>query len=766
MPTQTSLNRACLALTIAVVAAFSAYLLYPALFLDRSLVHGDNMHHGYAMMKFHHDVIHNGVSPLWTNLIYGGHALFAESQAGLSNPVNYLVAWLLPPEFGHNLIHWLAMTAFGIGCYGLARSLAISPVGALYAALAAGVSSLAINTNANMVVIEAMAWLPWTLWAFESWLGRPDFRRAIVFGLATAMLVFSGYPHFLHGAVIYMLASLCTLFTGGPLRETMPKTLQTHWRSGLLAVSVCVAISCIQWLPLLELVGQSLRQEGVGIAFDGTTDLLLRGLLYSTDSSAATNSLNTAYLPNTGSLVVCFFASICLFVPSSARIKGHIVATVLLLNLGFGNLSPVYRFISSYGIIPGMDSFRSMFPYFIVSIIGVAILAGNSVDSLYRIKPNPLLAPKRGAWLRWTLVLAFWAAVLYHYHTDAAPVTNYVILVSSVFALLVLATFKKLRLFPLCACALLALEIILLKAVPFATVDNELLRREPAAVEYIKNRKDAPDFKHYQLGLVPLTFASPYSEALTNGAVQELNHLVASSNLLWGVPSFSGATALKSFRKPMVNDVVNLEIEGSADDRPGSRLMDLLSVKWISKAWPIAATSEHLVPVKDDAGRLMLWENPHALPRVQTYQRAQFVDSAEQALQALQTETTRTLFVEAAAGNFPDYFPSDADGDVRLRRIKTSPTLYRFVSNSSTGFWLFLADTWYPGWHASVDDEAVPVYPAQVLGKAIFVPPGEHGIKIYFRSDSFRLGALVSALTVLCLLLYCARAIFLRTKHP
>ena len=109
-------------ITIGVVAGLSAYLLYPALFLDRSLVHADNLHHGYALLKFQHDVVHKGVSPLWTNLVYGGHALFAEGQAGLSNPVNYLVVWLFRPEFGHNLLHWLGMTGFGVGCYGLCRT--------------------------------------------------------------------------------------------------------------------------------------------------------------------------------------------------------------------------------------------------------------------------------------------------------------------------------------------------------------------------------------------------------------------------------------------------------------------------------------------------------------------------------------------------------------------------------------------------------------------------------------------------------------------
>jgi hypothetical protein len=263
---------------------------------------------------------------------------------------------------------------------------------------------------------------------------------------------------------------------------------------------------------------------------------------------------------------------------------------------------------------------------------------------------------------------------------------------------------------------------------------------------------------------VALTFSSPYSEELENRTNHELKSLVASTNLLWGIQSFSGALALQSYRKPMTNEVVTQEIMGGVDDRPGARLMDILSIRWISKSIPRSTTSRHLVPVRNAEGKSIVLENRYALPVIQTYPDAQFVSDAEEALRALQADRPLSLYVEANPAEFAHSSPAPATGQISLRRIRFSPTRYRFVSNSEYGYWLFIADTWYPGWQASIDDKPAKLYPAQVLGKALFVPAGEHGIKVYFQSDSFRLGALVSGLTVFCLLLYGARAAWRRHR--
>jgi hypothetical protein len=726
-------------LTITILTGFATYLFNAMLFQGQSLVHADNLHHGYAFLKFHHDVIHNGVSPFWTSHVYGGHPLFAEGQAGLSNPINYIVAWLFSPVFGQNLIHWLSMIALGIGTYGLSRSLLISGPASLFAALAATFSSLFIHTNSSMVAMEAMVWIPWTIWAFEAWVTKPNTTRAVLFGLATAMLVFSGYPHFLHGTVIYIAASGTTLFFDRRHSANWKQLVQKYWRTGVVAIVTCVGISCIQWLPLLELSSYSHRQDGASVKLHGEPAYALRGLIYSTVNTAATEVDNRLYFPNIGSLLVCLLASLAMINRSSGRITGHLIAFILLFNLGLGDGSPIYSFIVKFGLLPGIDKFRILFPYFYPAVIGIAVVAASSIDKLTAYKHGSEHPLSRQGLL---ILAGIWALLLIYLWVDGGPIANYVIAAVAVAIYWILSYFQQLRWLALSLLLLLICEILLLKLQPFEGIDNSSLLEQPPAAAHIVNSPDFEQYKHLHTGMVALVFTSPYSEKLEARTRHERNSLVASTNLLWGIPSFSGALALQQQNMPAVVEVIANEFKGDSDHRPGLRLMDIFSIKWASR--PYANASERFDRVNNANGKTLLLENPYAQPRIQTYHNIKAVEEPLEALKALTETSERTLFIQA--DTIPEHaMPTQTlPGDIDLETIVFSDTRYELHSESTSPYWLFLADNNYPGWHAQIDGVETRIYSAQVLGKAIFVPAGDHSIELYFDSPTVKIGALIS----------------------
>jgi hypothetical protein len=54
---------------------------------------------------------------------------------------------------------------------------------------------------------------------------------------------------------------------------------------------------------------------------------------------------------------------------------------------------------------------------------------------------------------------------------------------------------------------------------------------------------------------------------------------------------------------------------------------------------------------------------------------------------------------------------------------------------------LFVADGWDPGWSAAVDDRPTAVLAADVFGRAVLVPGGEHRVELRYRAPGLRAGA-------------------------
>jgi len=67
--------------------------------------------------------------------------------------------------------------------------------------------------------------------------------------------------------------------------------------------------------------------------------------------------------------------------------------------------------------------------------------------------------------------------------------------------------------------------------------------------------------------------------------------------------------------------------------------------------------------------------------------------------------------------------------------------------------WVFLADSWYPGWTAQVNGEEVNVEVANAFFRAVRVPAGEHDVTFAYRPLPFRWGLAITAGTLAALLM-------------
>jgi hypothetical protein len=730
------------------LVALAAWLFYPALFQNKSLVNGDNLHHGYALMVFQHNFIHEGVSPLWTNLIYGGHALFAESQGSLSNPVVLFVAWLFSPEYGHNFLHFISMVGIGVASYGFARSMGISSVGSMFASLAATFSGLFIFVNTNLTAMTAMMWIPFCMWALNAWINVPDIKRSVYFGVAMAMLIFAGYPQFFHAIVIYIFVSVFSI----PFEKGLKQAFTNYFMTGFLAVVVCVGLASIQWMPLLELVSLSHRSEGAAVIFHLPSEIFLRGFLYSTNVSEYSSSL-----PLISSQIVSGLAFVSLFVVKSVRNKFYLLATFLLINLGVGNISPIYRFFVEWNIIPGLQSFRLLHPYFFVVVIYISIMSGQTIDWLKATCESRSIGGKNLNVMSIILFFAaivFWIFVVKKYHVPQVSNLQYFVTIVAITAIAGCFIFHHEKKLPTILLIILIIEILLIKLTPFQFVSNDMLTRTPKSVELIRELDPHNDYKHYHMNTAAFGRSVYDRYEVVNGfAHWELENIIASSNLIWQVPSYRGSFALKQHRKVIANGIVEAELNSADDRNSGYRLIDFLGIRYISLNKQ--KDFGHFKPLLIlESPPLFLAENSNALPKFQVYRDVELVDSVEESAQKITELDKPRLIIEGAVVDLARVNFSDTSvDDVVIKVVERSATKYLVNSYADTGYWLFLADANYPGWTASIDNENVEVYSAQILGKAVFVPAGHRRVVIYFESQSFKVGSYITIVMLASLFL-------------
>ncbi len=166
-----------------------------------------------------------------------------------------------------------------------------------------------------------------------------------------------------------------------------------------------------------------------------------------------------------------------------------------------------------------------------------------------------------------------------------------------------------------------------------------------------------------------------------------------------------------------------------------SRLADLLGLRYIAASVPVEAFDKNLKPgdlalvAKTREG--YIYENANALPRVM------FAPSA-----------MRANFAEILnSGSWPTFdplttvlletdVPPSAGGAGHAKIEAYHATSIRLTVTSPDGGYVVLNDLWHPWWAARLDGAAVPILEANVLFRAVAVPPGSHRIVMTFEPFS------------------------------
>jgi len=242
------------------------------------------------------DAYRAGRFPLWNSALGCGAPLLANLQSAALYPPN-LIYFLFPVEraMGYSVV--LHVVLAGCFMYGFTRHLGLTRPGALVASLAYMFGGFIIGRVQFLSMVNAAAWLPLLLWLTNRVMRYARLTDGLALGLTVAVQLLAGHAQLwyyslwmmgLYGLFLGLGPLLCAwrrlLFghrrdvgaapaerpaTGG-METVMPpstKVTWTGWALLMLAVVVGVLAAAGQALPAAELARSSQRAAGLDYDF-------------------------------------------------------------------------------------------------------------------------------------------------------------------------------------------------------------------------------------------------------------------------------------------------------------------------------------------------------------------------------------------------------------------------------------------------------------------------------------------------------------------
>jgi uncharacterized membrane protein YfhO len=98
------------------------------------------------------------------------------------------------------------------------------------------------------------------------------------------------------------------------------------------------------------------------------------------------------------------------------------------------------------------------------------------------------------------------------------------------------------------------------------------------------------------------------------------------------------------------------------------------------------------------------------------------------------------------------------EGAGRVSVASYLPNRVVLKSETAHDAFLYVTDTYYPGWKAHVDGKETPIMQANLAYRAVRVPAGAHEVVFSYRPVSFYLGVLVTFFALIAVLFIVRRS--------
>lgn len=684
-----------------------------------------------------------GRLPLWNPQIFGGLPFAADPQHGLFYPINTFF-YLLNPVLSLRRYMLLTMGHYllaSVAAYALMRVIAVGHLGSMLTGVGYAYNGFMVAHFGHPPMIAVAAWLPIAL-LFAIRAGRArswprGIRASVLAGLALGIAALAGHAQiWIYGTLVFTaFAWLGVSATHSP-----------WWRRAalwLLALSVAGGLSAVQTIPFLELAARSVRAE---LSYERSLELALHpvGLIQLLLPKLFGASPTTFWGPWAGSESQGYAGVVTLVLAGAALLRRGRLPWILLglgglgVLLALGGETPLHGW--AYRLVPGLQQARAAGRALYIYVTTIAFLAGLGLDQLVRLwnTQQPLLQRGLTSHLRLTSLATFvlWfvilpvAYLLLLSNVDRPVLERLAAAVSGITLLAVLLLGASLLLWAgssrrlgslVAPVGLAALVVVDLFSAGFAynptTESLEASFQHQWALSHMVETADA-----FRL------------DAADNTADRWQPNL----SLLSGPPDAGGG-----WNPLLLADAYRLWTAIVTRD---SAYYNLFAARYLIIPHEAPPDPAKFSLLESNAVGLDLYRNEHALPRAFVVPQARVLprDEVWQALQAPDWDPASEVLLEEGAGSAVQ--PGSA-GQATI--VATTPSQLVVQASTPASAYLVVSDSFYPGWHATVDGVPARLLRADYALRAVALPAGTHTIVFQFRPRSFYAGAAITLATAI-----------------
>ena len=703
------------------------------------------------------DLFKHGSLPLWNSFSFSGYPLLANWQSAPFYPLNVLML-IFGNAHGYGIMVFLQPILAASFMYIFLRELGLSKVAAGLGGLVSAYSGFVMVYMEYATTGQIMAWLPLVLYFIEKYFEKRQIRFLALSSICLFPVLTGGF--FQPAFFVILIASVYFLFRclSLPKTENKPGLIAL----GAIFILIGIATAAIQLLPTAELLKYSIRNQDTNIVEYHYGLLPVQNLVsfLAPDffGNPATGNYWGAiqYQEATGYFSIIAFALVILGVFFKKRDwKLNLFSALFVSSIILAFDNPISRLIYQLKVPLLSTGYASR--WLIITAFSGAFLSAITIEKLNQKRLIFILGILLG-------ILALVYGLIWKSAIPIKPAFALVasrnlllpigLLVAGISICIFIRNREWAKWFLL---ILIAFDLgrFTIKFTPFS--DPQYTSRTIPVFEYIKSQTNI-DRVISDIGPILPANTWIYPRLYSPNGYDPLvikDYAVFFRGLNIGQDKEAGTgDRLDNGYFTRYLNLFNLN----------SPLLDLVGAKYLltlkydpyggirpwGKINEASIDSSRYKSVFEDGVNVVL-QNETALPRASLYYNAESEADSVGAVEKLLAgfDFRNKLLVDKETPS--QYIPGTNDG-VEITNYSADRVDFRVTTQN--GAYLFLSDTFFPGWKVSINGKLGKILRADSIFRAVEVPPGDSHIEMIYSPGSFKAGLAVSTISLIILLVF------------